>query len=118
MIIYINKGKQTLMESLIEHFPTIVAASLVVGGGVFALVRWLFAKEDKRRERERVERDTLAAAKREAEEKVWARANETIDRLREEVKLLRCDNELLRKEITGLEEKVGVLTKLLEERSE
>lgn len=104
------------MESLIEHFPTLVAASLVIGGGVFSLVRWLFAKEERRREKEREERDVLAEAKRETEEKIWARANETIDRLREEVKLLRCDNELLRKEITALEEKLHTLTKLLENK--
>jgi predicted RNase H-like nuclease (RuvC/YqgF family) len=117
LIWHIDKGKQSLMESLIEHFPTVVAASLVIGGGVFAMVRWLFAKEERRREVERVERDKLAAAKRETEASVWARANETIDRLREEVRLLRSDNENLRKEIIGLEDKVHTLTKLLEKRA-
>ncbi len=113
------------MEQLIEHFPTIVAALLVVGGGVFGLVRWLFAKEDRRRERERAERDNLAAIKRETEENIWSRANETIDQLREEVRLLRCDldesvrlNQVFRKEISDLQGEVHILTKLLEERSE
>jgi predicted RNase H-like nuclease (RuvC/YqgF family) len=114
---HIIKGRQTLMESLIEHFPTLVAAALVIGGGVFSLVRWLFAKEDRRREQERAARDLLTEAKRETEEKIWARANETIDRLREEVRMLRCDNELLREKITVLEEKLSVLTNLLEEKT-
>jgi predicted RNase H-like nuclease (RuvC/YqgF family) len=117
VVIKYYKGKRSPMESLIEHLPTIVAALLVVSGGVFALVRWLFAKEERRRDREQLERDKLAAAKRETEEKIWARANETIDRLREEVKLLICDNEILRKEIAELQSEVHVLTKLLEENS-
>lgn len=114
---YINKGKRIIMELFIELLPVIIGASLVVGGGIFTLVRWLFAKEERRREREQAERDKVGVAKREAEEKIWARANETIDRLREEVKLLRADNKVLRQEISDLQGEVHILTKLLESAS-
>lgn len=115
---HFNKGKQNLMEQLMELLPVIIGALLIVGGGIFTLVRWLFSQEETRRKARKTERDKIEAAKREAEEKIWARANETIDRLREEVTLLRCDNEILRKEISALEDKVQTLTRLLEERAE
>lgn len=124
MIITYYKGKQNLMEQFMELLPTIIAASLVVGGGTFAFVRWLFAREERRREAREAERDNLATVKRETEEKIWVRANETIDRLREEVHLLRCDleesvrlNQVFRQEISDLQGEVKTLTKLLEEAS-
>lgn len=106
------------MEKFIELLPSIIGALLIVGGGTFTLVRWLFSREERRREARQIERDKIEAAKREAEEKIWARANETIDRLREEVKLLRADNKILRQEICDLQAEVHTLTKILESRSE
>ena len=70
------------MEQLIELFPTIIAALLVVGGGIFALVRWLFSQEETRR----------------------VTANETIEGLQREVRLLRKDNKVLFQEICELRE--------------
>ncbi|MCK5602231.1 hypothetical protein KAR91_10190 [Candidatus Pacearchaeota archaeon] len=102
MIIYINKGKRNLMEQLIELFPTIIAALLVVGGGIFALVRWLFSQEETRR----------------------VTANETIEGLQREVRLLRKDNKVLFQEICELREsnrklrdEVHDLTRLLKNGS-
>jgi predicted RNase H-like nuclease (RuvC/YqgF family) len=105
------------MEQLIELLPTIIGALLVVGGGIFTLVRWLFRQEEERREERQSERDKIEAAKRETEDQIWARANETIDRLREEVRILREDNKVLRKEICDLRDELHILTKLLEENS-
>ena len=95
------------MEQFIDLLPTIIGAALIVGGGVFTLVRWLFGQEERSREKRQLERDKVAASQREAEEKIWARANETIDRLREEVKSLR-------QEVCDLREANKRLTKLLE----
>ncbi len=98
-----NKGRQTLMEQFIELLPTIIGALLIVGGGVFALVRWLFSQEERRR----------------------AAANETIQDLQQEVRLLRKDNKLLFQEICELREQnrklrdeLHTLTRLLEDRAE
>ncbi len=86
------------MEQLIELFPTIIAALLVVGGGTFTLVRWLFSQEEKRRKT----------------------ANETIQELQQEVRLLRQDNKVLFQEICELREanrklrdELHILTRLL-----
>ena len=90
------------MEQLIELFPTIIAALLVVGGGIFALVRWLFSQEETRR----------------------VTANETIEGLQREVRLLRKDNKVLFQEICELREsnrklrdEVHDLTRLLKNGS-
>jgi len=105
------------MEQFIELLPMFIGAMLVIGGGTFSLVRWLFAQEEKRREKEQLVRDKVAAAKLEAEEKIWERCNATIDGLRLEVKSLRCDNKLLREEIAVLKEELHILSKLLEEQA-
>jgi predicted RNase H-like nuclease (RuvC/YqgF family) len=99
------------MEQFIELLPTIIGALLVVGGGTFALVRWLFGREDKRREKEQLERDVIEAAKREAEEKIWTQVNATIDRLQEEVLSLRKENKALRQEIRDLRAAIKQLRK-------
>jgi len=93
---YYYKGKRIVMEQFIELLPTIIGALLIVGGGVFALVRWLFST-----------------------------TNETVKDLQQEVRLLRQDNKLLFQEICDLREQnrklrdeLHTLTRLLEERAE
>ncbi len=90
------------MEQLIELFPTIVGALLFIGGGLFGLVRWMFAQEERRR----------------------VTANETIESLQKEVRLLRQDNKVLFQEICELREQnrklrdeLHILTRLLKNGS-
>jgi FtsZ-binding cell division protein ZapB len=90
------------MEQLIELLPTIVGALLILGGGLFGLVRWLFSQEEKRR----------------------ATANEIIQDLQQEVRLLRQDNKILFQEICELREQnrklrdeIHALTRLLKNGS-
>lgn len=90
------------MEQFIELLPTIIGALLILGGGLFGLVRWLFAQEERRR----------------------ATANETIQELQQEVRLLRKDNKVLFQEICELREanrklrdELHILTRLLKNGS-
>lgn len=110
------------MEQLIDLLPVILTTAIAVGGGVFALVRWLFSQEEARRKERELERDKIDKAKRETEEAIWVQANDTIDHLTEEVRQLRADNKLLRREMSELQaanrtlqEEIHILTKLLED---
>lgn len=90
------------MEQFIELLPAIIGALLIIGGGIFTFVRWLFSQEEKRR----------------------AAANETIVSLQQEVRLLRKDNKVLFQEICELREanrklrdELHILTRLLKNGS-